>query len=122
MEQYPEFSEDEEFVELFQIVFSNEDIAEADDEFDPDSFDTYINMKVALDQGRDHPQLARVTKRLIDGSGNPIGRRHDNPIIESKLYEVEFSDGENISLATNGIAENTFSQVDKQGHHHVIID
>ena len=30
LEQYPEFSEDEEFVEEFQRLFSNEDIAESD--------------------------------------------------------------------------------------------
>ena len=34
-EQYPEFLEDETLVEELQRVFRNEDIAEADDEFDP---------------------------------------------------------------------------------------
>ena len=46
LEQYPEFSEDEEFVEKSQRLLRNEDILEAGDEFDPDSFDTYINMEV----------------------------------------------------------------------------
>ena len=64
MEQYPEFSEDEEFEEEFQRVFRNEEIAEDDDEFDPDSSDTYINMEVVLYRGQDHPELSRVTKRL----------------------------------------------------------
>ena len=35
LEQYPEFAEDEKLVEELHRVFSNEDIAEADDEFDP---------------------------------------------------------------------------------------
>ena len=48
LEQYPEFAEDEEFVEEFQRVFRNEEIAEADDDLDSDSFDTYNNMEVAL--------------------------------------------------------------------------
>ena len=62
-------------------------------------------MEVALYQGQDHTQLARVTKRLIYESGNPIGRSHDNPILDSRLYEVEFSYGEKMSLAENAIAE-----------------
>ena len=44
LEQYPEFAEDEEFIEQLKIVFSDEDIAKADDEFDSDSFDTNTNM------------------------------------------------------------------------------
>ena len=34
LEEYPEFAEDEEFVDEFQRVFSNEDIAEVYDEFE----------------------------------------------------------------------------------------
>ena len=48
LEQYPEFAEYEEFVEEFQRIFSNEEITAVDDEFDPDSFYTYINMEVVL--------------------------------------------------------------------------
>ena len=56
-------------------------------------------MGVELDQGQYHSQISIVTNRLIGKSGNPIGRRYDNPILDSRLYEAEFSDGENMSLA-----------------------
>ena len=56
--------EDEDFAAEFNRVFDNEDIAEADDEFDPDSFDHYLNMELSIDRGGEHPQFARVTKRL----------------------------------------------------------
>ena len=79
-------------------------------------------MGVALYQGQDHQKLTRVTKRLRDESGNPIGRRHDNPFLDSRLYEVEFSDGEKMLLAGNAIAENVFAQVDEKGYCRVIMD
>ena len=79
-------------------------------------------MDVLLDRGKEHPHLSIVTKRLRDESGSPIGRRHGNPILDSILYEVEFSYGEKMSLSVNATAENMFAQVDEQGHHHVIMD
>ena len=79
-------------------------------------------MDVVLDLGKEHPHLSIVTKRLRDESGSPIGRRHGNPILDSRLYEVEFSYGEKMSLAENEISENMFDQVDEQGHRHVIMD
>ena len=62
LEQYPEFAEDEEFLEEFKRVLSNEEIAEADDEFNPYSFDTYINMEVESYQGQDNPHRERAIK------------------------------------------------------------
>ena len=79
-------------------------------------------MEVALEQGQYHPHLARVTKLLKDKSGNPIGKSHDNPILDCRIYEVEFSDVEKMSLTVITIAENMFDQVDEQGHRHVIMD
>ena len=63
IDYWSEFKDDEDFVEEFSRVFTSDEIPEADDLFDPDSFDQYINMEVALDRpGAEHPQLARVTK------------------------------------------------------------
>ena len=53
-------------------------------------------MEVELYRGKYNPQLERVTKRLRDKICNPIDRRHDNTILDSRPYEVEFSDGEKI--------------------------
>ena len=38
-------------------------------------------------------------------NGNPISRSYQNPILNSHLYEVEFSEGEITELAANIIAE-----------------
>ena len=45
-------------------MITNEDILEADEIFDPEKFDNYMNMELALDRHDDEPKFARVNKRL----------------------------------------------------------
>ena len=54
--------DDEDFAAEFNCLFDNPEVAEADDTFDPDSFDLYLNMELTVDRGGDHPEFARVTK------------------------------------------------------------
>ena len=104
-------------MEEFGQSFDNCDIPEADADFDPDSFDGYIDMQLTIDSlGTSPPTPARVTKCLKDAVGNPIGRADPNPILDTHLYEVEYSDGHTAALSANGIAENLLSQVDPDGH------
>ena len=64
-----------------------------------------------------------MTKRLRDKDGLPIGTAHDNPILDTRVYEVEFPDGHTkASLSANAIAENLFAQVDDEGNRHVLFD
>ena len=80
-------------------------------------------MEIALDKlGEDHPQLARVTKRLRDNEGNPFGRSNKSPFLDTRQYEVEFNDGQKQALTANLIAQNMFSQVNDEGHRHVLLD
>jgi hypothetical protein len=67
-------------------------------------------------------EFARVVKRLRDKDGLPIGTANDNPILDTRLYEVEFPDGHTTSLAANVIAENLFSQVDPEGNRLALLD
>ena len=89
--------------------------------FTPDSYDdTYLNMELALPREGGEVQFGRVVKRLRDRDGLPIGTANDNPILDSRMYEVEFQDGYKTSLAANAIAENLFAQVDDEGNQHVL--
>ena len=95
-------------------MVSNDEIKEADEEFTPDTYDDrYLNMELAVPRG-DNPnqQYAKVTKRLRDANGIPIGTVNENPILDSHIYEVEYQDGTKASLAANYIAENLFTHVD----------
>ena len=113
---------DQEFKDEFTRVFNNTDILEADD-YTPDVLeDTYVNMEITLSRDGDGPQFGRVTKRLRDKNGLPIGTANDNPILDTRLYEVEFLDGYKASLAANTIAENLFSQVDEEGNRYTLFD
>ena len=78
-------------------------------------------MELALPKG-DDPQLAKVTKRLRDANGIPVCMANDNPILDSRMYEVEYEYVTKASLAANYIAENMFAQVDQEGNRHVLLD
>jgi hypothetical protein len=96
-------------------------VPEADDSFTPDVFgDTYLNMELAIPRDSDGPEFAKVTKRLRDKDRLPIGKANDNPILDTRMYQVEYSDGHKASLAANAIAENMLAQVDAEGNRHVL--
>ena len=108
--------EDPDFAEEFRLVFNNQDIPEVD-EFTPEVLeDTYINVEIALPRDGDGIEFARVTKRLRDANGIPIGTAHDNLLLDTRIYEVEYLDCHKASLAANTIAESMFAQVDEEGH------
>ena len=115
---------DEDFRLEFQRVFNDKKVPEADAEFTPDVFDdTYLNMELALPRGEgNEAEFARVTKRLRDHEGRPIGTANDNPKLDTRLYEMEFLDGHKSAMAANAIAENMFAQIDEEGHRHVLMD
>jgi hypothetical protein len=67
-------------------------------------------------------QFARVTKRLRDKDGHPIGTTNNTPLLDTREYEVEFLDGHKKSLSANLIAQHLLSQFDEEGHRHVLLD
>ena len=79
-------------------------------------------MELALTKDGESEQFAKVTKRLRDSNGLPIGVAHDNPMLDTIIYEVKYHDGHKASLTANTIVENLFSQVDEEGNQHVLLD
>ena len=112
----------EDYQNEFSRVFDNTDVKEDDDKFTPDSYDNYINMELALDQGGEQPEYARVKKLLKDNQGRPIGIESENTIINTRMYEVEYQDAHTVALAANIIAENIFAQVDDEGNRSILFD
>ena len=111
-----------DFEEEFQRIISDKYLPEAEDSFTPDSYDGYLQMELAFDRGDNGPSFAKVTKRLRDAQGLPIGTANDNPILDTRMYEVEYLDGFTTSMAANSIAENMFAQNDGEGNGHVLFD
>ena len=119
---YP-LEDDPDFREEFYEVTSSDDIPEADDYTPEVGDDGYINMEVQVPRiGFEHPQRGRVTKRMKDANGNPIGRADDEHILfDTRLYEVEFPDGETLAMSANQISSNLFSQVNDDGERHILL-
>ena len=118
---YEDLNHDPDFQEEFQKVWGDDNIKEVDETFTPEVFDdTYLNMELTLPHG-EGKSWAKVTKRLRDANGIPIGTANDNPILDSRMYEVEYADGHKASLAANAIAENMFAQVDDEGNRYQLL-
>ena len=55
-------------------------------------------------------------------NGLPIGTSHENPILDTRVYEVEYADGYKSSMVANAIAMNLFAQVDAEGNRHALFE
>ncbi|KAL7551889.1 hypothetical protein ACHAWF_015100, partial [Thalassiosira exigua] len=56
-----------------------------------------------------------VTRHITDKNGRPIGKAHSNPMLDTRVYEVQLEDGTHEYLMANKIAENLYAQVDDEG-------
>jgi hypothetical protein len=90
------------------------------DEYTPEGYDEYIGAQVLLPH-EDGRIQGTITKRSKGNDGNPIGRRHNNFLLDTRQYEIELSDGRTEEYTANVIAENLFSQVDSEGHHYLLM-
>jgi hypothetical protein len=120
-------NEDDDFLRDYNRVLENnapllEGPAADNQEMEPD---TYIDMEIGLRRDPEAPlQRAKVKRRKTDDSGTPIGQSHPtgNPLLDQRLYEVEFLDGTQETLAANLLAESILAQVDEDGHRQLLID
>jgi len=65
---------------------------------------------------------AHVTGRKHDADGNPIGVANSNPLLDIRVYEVEFLDGHIKEYAANRIAESIYAEVDPEGNQFLLMD
>ena len=91
------------------------------DDIEFDSFDQYLNSEFMVNQDGDIA-TAKVVKRAKDNSGNPIGKRNANPLLDTREYECELEDGTMMRYNANVIAENIFAQCDDAGRRQAILD
>ena len=79
--------------------------------------DEYIGAHVLM-PGKDGMEvLCRVTGRKGDTSGEAIGQYNPNPILDTRIFQVEHPDGWIEEYArTNVIAESLLSNVNEEGY------
>jgi hypothetical protein len=85
------------------------------DKFTPEAFDNLLSTEVLLLKG-DVLVPAKVISRKRDASGNPTGVARANPILDTRIYNVQFPDGHTECYAANIIAENIYAQIDEEGN------
>ena len=85
------------------------------DEFTAEAFDKYLTAQVVVPLAGELTK-GKVLKRKRDQNGNPTGVKNDNPILDTRQYDIQFPDGEIHTYTANVIAESLYSQVDSEGH------
>ena len=53
----------------------------------------YLNMQLEIPIYGFGPGFSNMTKCLKDNDRLPIGKDHNNPIFDTRIYEVEYKDG-----------------------------
>jgi hypothetical protein len=85
-----------------------------------DGYDEYIRAELMFDFMGDDAARGRVIKRAKGEDRQPLGTCNSNPILDTRMYTVQLSDGSHHELSANIIAKNLYSQVNEQGHQQLI--
>ena len=98
------------------------DLADVDDYEDSHGYESLLQAEVMLPRNGESIEVAKVIRRAKDDKGNTIGTYHPNPILDTQLYKVMFSDGSIEKYAANTIAQNIYSQVDEHGRRYQLFE
>ena len=70
--------------------------------------------------------FGKIVGLVYDKEGKRIGNPHENPFLNTVLYDVELEDGTTRACGANVIAENMWNTVNNEGYHedtlHFIVD
>jgi len=58
----------------------------------------------------------------MNDQGHKIGKPHKNPLLDTREYDVELTDGTYQRYQANVIAENIFAQVDDDGRETLVLE
>jgi Reverse transcriptase (RNA-dependent DNA polymerase) len=84
-----------------------------------EAYDHYLNAEIKRTRG-DELHLGTVIGRVRDQNGIPVGRYHENPLLDTREYQVRYANGAMEELTANLINESIMSQVDSAGKHYVM--
>jgi len=117
--------EDDEFLRNFNQPINAVRFEGTEEEEKGDAVDApnYVSMEVGMKRGTDGElRRAIVRRRLMDEDGRPIGVGHNNPLVDTRRYEVQYDDGSTEALSANMLAANILSQVDEHGYRHRMME
>jgi hypothetical protein len=93
---------------------------EADVHPKPDVFDQCLTANI-LTENWGVVERGTVVQRARDQHGELIGIAHNNPLLDTREYEVEYPDGSLDVLTANQIAESLYSRIDAEGHNQLLM-
>ncbi|CAJ1969800.1 unnamed protein product, partial [Cylindrotheca closterium] len=113
---YPQYAQYEDHPQEDPCHKIEDDFKEPpDQEADPVEFDKYVSAKVSFNaDGVESFGVVQGRKR--DSSGKLIGHYHENPHLDTSIYQVEFEDGKVESFYANQIIEGIVMNVDDEGN------
>ncbi len=80
--------------------------------------DLLIGIEVLLPHGEEQRQLCKVLRKSVDAEGKTTGVFHEDPSLNTVIYDIKFPDGHVEQYAANLIAQNVLEQVeDPDGHY-----
>ena len=85
-------------------------------------YDKYMNAEVILPRDGERFQSARVVRRATEPDGSAIGTSNNNPILDTRIYEVMFNDGSTQEYAANRIALSMYDHVNEEGYRTRLLD
>ena len=91
------------------------------DDVTPEAADNYVGASVLLPIEGDQ-RSGKVTRCARDRDGNLVGVSSRVPILDTRLYEVEFPDGRTAEFSANAIAEHIYAQCDPDGNQYLLLD
>ena len=83
--------------------------------------DKYIGTKIPLPHPEGELMQATVKQRKRNHDGTLRGTANDNPILDTREYEVEFADGSYAEYAANTLTENLYDHIDNNGNSHSLL-
>ena len=64
---------------------------------------------------------ARVRGRKCSNDGSFVGKANPNPILDTRIYDVEFVDDQTAVLAANVIAQSMYAMCDTEGNQYLLL-
>jgi hypothetical protein len=108
------YLEDEDNDEIDNEPFEPEAQTPNVDNFEADTYDELLLAEPLLPRGTSLTP-SRVIGRKRDEDGNPVGTYNRNPLLNTRVYLVEFNDGHVAEYGANTIAEAIYNQVNDAG-------
>ena len=107
-------------------MISDVSIPNGEDDNDTDGEEQeygYANMELGLLR-RDDDGLMHAIVNIcnLDDEFKDAGTMNKNPMLDTRVYEVEFADGTTEFITANIIANNLLAQVNEEGHLQVLLD